>query len=1033
MNRLITITLSVIFALSAFAQQFTATGIVSSKVDDEPLVGVTVRVKGTNKATATDINGKFAIQAEVGDVLDFTYIGFVGKQEKLTSQNPITVLMEENASELDEVVVVGYGSVKKITLTGAASNIDAEQIRRVPTSSVQNALSGKLPGFFSQQRSGQPGKDASDFFIRGVSSLNGDGNKPLIIVDDVEYSYDQLSQINVNEIESITILKDAATTAIYGIKGANGVLVVKTRRGAEGAPRVTVRVEGGVQIPVRTPKFLNSYQTAILVNEAYANDHIAPMWSENDVNLFQSGADPYGHPDVNWYDQVFKKSAWQENANIDISGGSSRLTYFVSMGYLNQDGLVRNFSSGADDVNSSYFYHRFNFRTNLDFKVTENFKLRLDVTSRFMNINEPRSMNATGLIYSWEQMHPYSAPLSNPDGSTPYLYDTDGKKAILPARLANEGYTRNRRNDNNILFGFDWGLDWITPGLSATGRVAYASIDENNRQVRREKYPTYHYDAVTGTYSINPDMVYTNGSYDVTGWNGNDKKNFNLQLFLKYNRTFNEIHDVNAMLLYNRQSDTQLSDNYGNAPGVPANFEGYTMSLGYRLKSRYLFDFNAAYNGTDRFGKDNRFGFFPSASIGYIISEEDYFRNAGISNWMNLLKIRGSFGIVGSDVAVGNRYLYKQFYYQGSGIYFGERVNNGNPPANYYEGDLGTTSITWEKSRKWDVGLETRLFNRVGITVDWFYDTRYDQLVSRSSAPLILGVGLAPSNVARTRNTGFDGSISYNERISHDFELNSSFVFSIAKNKVLYKDEAQKSYPWLMETGHPINQPFGYKWIGYYTPDDIAAIKAGAPDAPAIPNTATAVQAGDLKYMDLNGDGVIDDYDKCAIGKPNLPTTTLGWSIGGTWKGFSLNVLFQGSFDYSFALNGTAIEPFKSQFQPIHTYRWTEERWAAGEPIEFPRLTSNPTTINSAQGYMSDFWLVDAWYIRLKTIDLSYQFPKNILPKAVQDLRLYVNAYNLFTWTNYNKYQQDPEISTNSAGDTYMNQRVVNMGVQITF
>ena len=317
MNRLITITLSVIFALSAFAQQFTATGIVSSKVDDEPLVGVTVRVKGTNKATATDINGKFAIQAEVGDVLDFTYIGFVGKQEKLTSQNPITVLMEENASELDEVVVVGYGSVKKITLTGAASNIDAEQIRRVPTSSVQNALSGKLPGFFSQQRSGQPGKDASDFFIRGVSSLNGDGNKPLIIVDDVEYSYDQLSQINVNEIESITILKDAATTAIYGIKGANGVLVVKTRRGAEGAPRVTVRVEGGVQMPVRTPKFLNSYQTAILVNEAYANDHIAPMWSENDVNLFQSGADPYGHPDVNWYDQVFKKSAWQENANID--------------------------------------------------------------------------------------------------------------------------------------------------------------------------------------------------------------------------------------------------------------------------------------------------------------------------------------------------------------------------------------------------------------------------------------------------------------------------------------------------------------------------------------------------------------------------------------------------------------------------------------------------------------------------------------------------------------------------------------------
>ena len=1028
MNRLITIALSIIIALQAIAQQFTVTGTVTSNADEEPLVGVTVRVKGTSKATATDISGNFAIQAAVGDELDFTYIGYVNKQIKVTGQEPVIVEMSEDQTELDEVVVVGYGTVKKITLTGAASNIDAEQIRRVPTSSVQNALSGKLPGFFSQQRSGQPGKDASDFFIRGVSSLNGDGNKPLIIVDDVEYSYDQLSQINVNEIESITILKDAATTAIYGIKGANGVLVVKTRRGSEGAPRVTVRAEGGVQMPVRTPKFLNSHDTAILVNEAYANDGIAPQWTRNDIELFGNGTDPYGHPDVNWYDEVFKSSAWQENVNIDISGGSSRLIYFVSMGYLNQDGLVRNFSSKESDVNSSYFYHRFNFRTNLDFKVTDNLKLRLDVTSRFMNINEPRGINATGQIYDWSKMHPYSAPVTNPDGSTPFLYDTDQKSAVLPARLANEGYVRNRRNDNNVLFGIDWGLDWITPGLSATGRIAYASIDENNRQARREKYPTYHYDPVTDSYTINPDNVYTNGTYDITGWNGNDKKNFNLQLFLKYARTFNEIHDVNAMLLYNRQSDTHVS-----VAGVPANFEGYTMSLGYRLKSRYLFDFNAAYNGTDRFGKDNRFGFFPSASLGYIVSEEDFFRNGGISGWMNLLKVRGSFGIVGSDVAVGNRYLYKQFYYPGSGVYFGESISGDFPAPNYYEGDLGTSSITWEKSRKWDVGLEMRFFNRIGINVDWFYDTRYDQLVSRSSAPLTLGVGLAPSNVARTRNTGFDGVINYNERISSDFELNSSFVFSIAKNKVLYMDEAQKSYPWLMSTGHPINQPFGYKWIGYYTPDDIAAINAGAADAPAIPNTSTTVQAGDLKYMDLNGDGIIDDYDKCAIGKPNLPTTTLGWSVGGTWKGFSFNVLFQGSFDYSFALQGTAIEPFKSQFQPVHTYRWTEERWAAGEQIEFPRLTSNPSSINSAAGYMSDFWLVDAWYIRLKTIDLSYQFPKKVLPKAIQDLRLYVNAYNLFTWTNYNKYQQDPEISTNSAGDSYMNQRVVNMGLQITF
>ncbi len=1022
MNRIIFLIFSAVLALGAMAQQFTATGVVSSEQDGELLPGVTVRVKGQKTGTATDIDGRFSIKVNKGAVLEFSYIGYQSAKERAVEGKIMNVVLAEDQNSLDEVVVVGYGQVKKITLTGAASGIKAEQIRRVPTSSVQNALVGKLPGFFSQQRSGQPGRDASDFFIRGVSSLNSDGNQPLIIVDDVEYTYEQLSQINVNEIEDITILKDAATTAIYGIKGANGVLVVKTRRGREGAPQVTVRAEAGVQVPVRTPKFLNAYQTAILVNEAHANDGIAPKWSADDVEAFRTGSDPYGHPDVNWYDEVFKKSAWQENVNVDISGGSSRVSYFVSLGFLNQDGMVKDFGSKENDVNSNYFYHRFNFRTNLDFKVTDNFKMRLDITSRFMNINEPRGLNATGQVFDWNEMRPYSAPVTNPNGSVPYVYDTDGKKPVLPARLANEGYSRNRRNDNNVLLGFDWGLDWITKGLSATARVAYATEDENHRQVRRTRFPSYHYDPVLDRYTINPDRVYTPGEYDVTGSKGRDHKNFNLQLFLNYARTFNEVHDVTAMFLYNRQSDT----NQGDAKQPPANFEGYTLSLGYRYMNKYLLDFNAAYNGTDRFGKDNRFGFFPSASVGYIISEEPFIKD-NLGDKINLLKLRGSFGIVGSDAAPGGRYVYKQSFTEGNNVNFGERFSS--QPC-YWEGNLGTDYVSWEKSRKWDIGLETKFFNRLGLTVDWFYDLRYDQLVERSSAPLMLGVGPGPSNVGRTRNTGFDGIITYQDRFG-EFNVSSSLVFSYAKNKILYQDEPEKAYPWLMRTGHSIGQIFGYHWTGYYTPGDIEAINKGLPGAPATPNVP--VQAGDLKYEDLNGDGVINDFDKGPIGKPNLPSTTLGWNIGGSWKGISLNVLFQGSFDYSFALTGTAIEPFKSQFQPIHATRWTEERWASGEEINFPRLSTNGANINSPSNYMSDFWLVDAWYIRLKTIDLSYQLPKTILPKYLQDVRFYVNAYNLLTWTNYNKYQQDPEIRHAATGDQYMNQRVVNLGVQLTF
>ena len=398
------------YAITMMSQ--TVTGVVTSADDGAPLIGVTVKVKGTQTATITDIDGRYEIAAKNGDHLQFSYVGFV-ENDVVVHGATLDVVMSPDDNGLNEVIVVGYGQAKRITLTGAVSAINGKELQKVPVSSVQNTLVGKLPGFFSQQRSGQPGKDASDFFIRGVSSLNSAGNQPLIIVDDVEYTYEQLSQINVNEIESISILKDASTTAIYGIKGANGVLVVKTRRGEDGAPRINVRLESGMQTPVRTPNFLRSYETAQLVNEAYLNDGIPPIHTEADLEHFRTGDDPYGHPDVSWYDEIFKKVAMQANANVDVSGGTERLKYFVSVGYFMQNGLVRNFGSANADVNSNYLYRRFNYRSNIDFQVTNNLSMRLDITSRFMNINEPYNLNATGQIYSWEEMHPYSSPVTD--------------------------------------------------------------------------------------------------------------------------------------------------------------------------------------------------------------------------------------------------------------------------------------------------------------------------------------------------------------------------------------------------------------------------------------------------------------------------------------------------------------------------------------------------------------------------------------------------------------------------------------------
>lgn len=1032
MKRLILLFISIQLFTFAFGQQFQLKGNVSA-TDGEHLVGVSVFVDGTTNGTMTDADGNYNLMVKPKDQVSFSFVGFVKKTVKITDQKNLDIVLEEDQTILDEVVVVGYGKAKKITLTGSVSAVTADEIRTVPTSSVQNALSGKLPGFFSQQRSGQPGKDASDFFIRGISSLNDEGNSPLIIVDDVQYSYDQLQQINVNEIESISILKDASTTAIYGIKGANGVLVVKTRRGEEGRPRINVRAEGGLTMPIRKPKFLNAYQAASLTNEAFENDGLSSSkpFTPSDLEHYRTGDDPYGHPNVDWYKEIFKDVATQQNVNLDISGGSKRLKYFVTGGFFSQNGLTRNFRDPSEDVNTDYFYRRFNFRTNLDFDVTNTTKFRLDMSSRFMNINEPNSLNAVGEIYNFKSMTPFSAPVMNPNGTYAYhnYFLSDSKDPTLNARLANEGYNRTRRFDSNILFDVSQNLDFVTKGLSAMARVAYSSIDENYRAMRREKdmYPTYHYNSVSDTYVINPTAnSYAYENYILNAGVNKAIRNLNTQVFLNYDRTFSEDHNIKAMFLYNRESSTTDKDGLTNAE-VPAKFEGYTGQVSYNYKSRYMIDLNTAYNGTDRFGSDNRYGFFPAIALGWNIGEEPFFQKK-FGDKIEMLKIRTSYGLVGSDVTPGNRYLYKQIYEKGNGYSFGETPVG---VSSYKEGTLGNEYITWEKARKFDVGVDASMFrNKLSFTVDYFYDYRYDQLVERSDVSLLLGIGLPRTNVGETSNQGFDGQISYNDRFGQ-FNFNTSFVFSYAKNKVIYKAEAQQKYSWLSETGKPIGQPFGYTWVGYYTPADIEEINEGNPNKIPVPNIP--VSAGDLKYADLNDDGIIDDFDKGAIGKPNLPTTTVGWTIGGSYKGFSLSLLFQGSFDYSFSVVGTGIESFKSQFQPIHLKRWTPERYANGEDIQFPRLTTNLSTISSSQAYMSDFWLVNAWYIRLKTIDFGYDLPKSILPKGIYSTRFYMNAYNLFTKTSYDKYQQDPEIKTNSAGDAYMNQRVINFGVMMSF
>lgn len=1031
----------IIFTLlpvALYAQNTTVTGKVRDIAGALPGVSVVEKGFPTNGAIS-DVNGRFSLTLKgQSNIIILRFIGYVNQEVKVSDNKTLDIILQTSTNGLDEVAVVAYGTRKRITSTGAVSSISGSDIRTVPTANVQNTLTGKLPGFFSQQASGQPGKDASDFYIRGVSSLNPAGNQPLIIVDDIEYSYDQLQQINVNEIESISILKDASSTAIYGIKGANGVLVVATRRGKSGAPKFNVRVETGIQQPTKTPKFLDSYNSALLINEARVNDGLQPSFSQADLDHFKNNDDPYGHPNVNWYDKIFKKQSYQANANLDIAGGTNALKYFISGGALNQNGLVRDFADPQSLVNTNYYFRRYNFRSNLDLRVNKTLDLRLDVTTRFSDLNQPYNQNAVGEVYNFTKQTPFTSPYLNPNGSYSYAYSSFNPDHLptLNARLATGGYQHSRRTDFNFLFGGTQKLDALTDGLSLTGRIAYSSIEQYTKQIFNEGIPSYHYDPVTNQYSLRPGGTYVYQNYGLTGNTDMNSNNYNLQLYLNYDRTFSSTHHFSGLMLFNQTANTLYAANLlsGDLVGVPQKFRGFSGRVGYDYKQKYLIDFNVAYNGTDRFAADHRFGIFPAVSVGYNLVKEDFFTKA--LPIFSLFKLRASYGLVGSDAAPGNRYVYNQVYNQGGGYSFGQSQQGYGT---IYEGALGNPNVVWERARKLDIGLDMNLFNdKISVTFDYFHDIRYKQLIKPGSVPLILGVDLPAVNIGKTRNQGFDGQISYHGNIGK-FQYNTGLVFSYAKNKILFKDEAAPVYTRLAETGRPIGQQFGYHFLGYYTAADIAAIatyKANSVDGTnkgnpiALPDDGSPVQPGDLRYEDRNGDGVINAFDKGPIGNPNLPNTTLGLSLQGVYKGFSISVLLQGSFNYSFAVVGTGIEPFQSQFQPIHQERWTPETAATAN---FPRLGFNSTSINSPTAYFSDYWLVNAYYIRLKTIDIGYQLPNKLLPFKISNARVYMSAYNLFTWDNYNKYQQDPEISTNTAGDAYINQRVINLGIQLGF
>lgn len=1040
------ITIFSLISVPALAQTRVITGIVSG--ENGPLEGISVTVKNNpQNGAVTDAEGRYSITVRPGNhVLEVSGVGYLTKDVTTGTGNKLNITLETDTKGMEEVVVVGYGKQKKINVTASISSVKREEIMQAPSASVQNVLAGRLTGFFSQQRGGQPGRDGAQFFVRGVSTFSGD-QSPLILVDDIETSYDDFSNIDPNEVESINILKDAAATAIYGIKGGNGVILVTTRRGKEGSAKINLRTEFGIQKPVHVPKLLDAGNTAMLYNEALKNDAIltggtyTPMFSDEDIELYRNGQDPYGHPNVDWYNTLIKKSAPMTTNNIDVSGGSNRVQYFLSMGYLSQDGLLKHIQAEGD-VNNKYSFNRYNFRSNLDIKATNSLSLKLDVSGNNTVTNAPKFAGVSGSqetavfyeIYNFESLKPYVYPVYNPDGSFGYSqssFTPNGLANNIVGRINYGGYTRQLQNLLNGAISAVQKLDAIIPGLQFKALVSVANSNSSTRTAQRDDFPSFYYNPKTDTYTPRDINVYRVSPFSWTYNSGDPRRQTTVQGNLNYDRKFGK-HAVTALALFTQNSKSILvtGDNAVAASYIPVKFRGYSGRVTYNYLSRYMVEFNGAYNGTTAFDEKHRWGFFPAASVAWNISEEKFMKDN--VQFITSLKLRGSTGVVGSDnLPAGAQNAYKESYDVTTGAYsFGETHNAAIGIA---PGFLANENVTWEKERKTNIGLDFSVIKgKLTGAIDVFSNLRWDILTSRNTIPYYFGVpadNLPPENIGRVSNKGYEVELGYNSRVGKDLRLNIRGTYSFAKNKILEMDEVPALYPWKQQTGQPIGMTQQWIWEGFYSVEEAAN--------PAIPKYtgSTTTVPGFLKYRDLNGDGVISDFDKGYFGKPNLPTTVIGLNTGIGYKRLNLSIFLQAALDYDVQIGYNLVAPFKGNLQEIHLKRWTPETAATAE---FPALVTNFHGTYQSPGQNSDFWAISGDYLRIKSVELSYRLPEKWINRlGLKSVRAYVNGYNLNTWSKtYSRYQLDPEVARGGGGNDYRGvypqEAIYNFGFNIS-
>jgi TonB-linked SusC/RagA family outer membrane protein len=989
----------------------------------EGLIGANILVKGTGKGTTADADGNFELEVPNAQaVLVISFVGYDKQEITVGTQTFINVSLKPQKA-LEEVVVVGFAVQKKISVTGAVSSVSTKELIQSPVANLSNSLVGRMAGLFAVQGSGEPGSDASTLRIRGVSTFaGGTSSNPLIMVDGIEVS--NYNNIDPNEIESVTILKDASATAVYGIRGANGVLIITTKRGTVGKPQLSYSSNVAITGFTDLRKGMDSYTYAKSFNEglkydAYVSGAVyKPQFSDEDIEKYKTGSDPTFYPSTDWYSQVLKPYTTQTQHNLNINGGTEKVKYFISAGFFNQGGQY-NESSLKSEFKANKNYKRYNFRSNFNFDVTKRLKVAIDIASQ----TEALSGSNASTVNVIENLS-RATPISSPGVLDGKIVDIVGVASpVHPiAALYSEGYKRQYRNYLQGSIRLEHKLDFLLDGLVAHGVVNYQNNNTEDIVNRKELIRYNIYKLPNNSVNFIPQTQEQPFTYNSSI--GKNRREY-VEFGLNYKKTFGA-HAVTALVNYNQTKNFNPDLQFL----IPNAYQGVVGRTTYGYKDKYLAEFSCGYNGTENFAPGKRFGFFPAVSLGWVVSEEKFFPK---TNFITFFKIRGSSGEVGNDKIGGDRFLYRPsaFTQQTNGYYFGEVGSTYLGYTRLIEGKLGNPDVTWEKAVKQNVGVELTMFNdKLSITADYFVDNRDNILANLGTVPLLFGATLPTYNLGKMKNSGFDGDFTFRSKIGKlKYFVKGNFTY--AHNVIQFQDEVTKPYDYQYRTGQRLGQYFGLVADGLYQNWE----EVNDANRPISAWNNNKIQPGDIRYKDINGDGRIDVNDEVPIGYSNFPEKVFGVSLGGNLLGFDFSVLFQGATNVSMAYNRRQIRGFAENTGAVEylVNSWSPERVANGDPIWFPHLSIGDV-VQKHNYVQSSFWVVDASYLRIKNVEIGYNFNEKRLAKyRIGGIRIYANANNVFTWSKLFP-GIDPE---NDPGrnneEPYPLTRTANIGFNVKF